>query len=86
MKWQYQPQLRSVSWEVTILRERHHIDRLLQDNPSLKDNLKSKIEGAYLRARKEAAIETRLARKTFPAEPPWTTDQILDDEFLPDAV
>ncbi|MEN9232233.1 MAG: DUF29 domain-containing protein, partial [Thermostichus sp. DG02_5_bins_236] len=39
LKWQFQPQLRGKSWRATITEQRRQIQRLLQDNPSLKPDL-----------------------------------------------
>ncbi|MEC4817035.1 MAG: DUF29 family protein [Scytonema sp. PMC 1069.18] len=36
LKWQYQPERRSKSWERTIREQRKRISLLLDDSPSLK--------------------------------------------------
>src|SRR3954447_10972521 len=36
LKWQYQPQLRGSSWEVTLLRERAHIREMEEQSGSLR--------------------------------------------------
>ena len=41
---------------------------------------------AYRRARLDAADETVMDPETFPEVCPWTIEQILNDDFLPQAV
>lgn len=84
LKWQHQPQLQTVSWQVTIQRERDNIDRREEKNPSLRSEAKHIVAEVYRRAVKEAALETGLPKSAFPAECPWTLDQLRDDDFLPE--
>jgi len=35
LKWQFQPNLRSRSWQLTIKEQRLRLERLLKENPSL---------------------------------------------------
>lgn len=84
LKWKYQPQKRSNSWEITILRERHQIEDREGESHTLAAKAKSIVDRMYGRAVREAAIETGLPRETFPAECPWTLDQLRDPDFLPD--
>ena len=84
LKWQYQPVLRSTSWENTIYRERLNIQSYLEDSPSLKRYLEPESIGkVYRLARLEAIKETRLAQEVFPVDCPYKIEQILDLEFLP---
>jgi Domain of unknown function DUF29. len=84
LKWQFQPQLRSASWEITITRERTHIARREKRNPSLKADARTIVDDVYREAVKEASIETHLPRSAFPADCPWTMAELRDDDFLPD--
>lgn len=84
LKWQFQPERRSSSWEITIVRERQNIADEEQLSPSLKAEGDNSITHAYPTAVREAAIETGLPRQTFPAECPWTLEQLRDPDFLPD--
>ncbi len=46
LKWQFQPNIRSRSWQLTIKEQRLQIEELLMENPSLKsclDDLKEKV-------------------------------------------
>ena len=85
LKWQYQSEFRSASWESTISRERVNIQSYLEDSPSLKRYLDSQwLDKAYRLARLEAIRETRLGQEVFPAQCPHSIEQILDLEFLPE--
>jgi hypothetical protein len=85
LKWQFQPGHRSRSWEVTIRLQRAEIADLLMDNPSLRPRLDAFIERAYPKARQVAWGETGLDVVTFPLTCPFTHEQILNDNFFPDA-
>ena len=87
LKWHYQPEkrLRGQSWQRTILEQRRRIDRLLQQNPSLRPTLPALIEDSYAYIRKRTSLETRLPLTMFPDTCPWGVSQILDDDFWPDA-
>ena len=86
LKWHYQPEkrLRGQSWQRTILEQRRRIDRLLQQNPSLRPTLPALIEDSYAYIRKRTSLETRLPLTTFPDTCPWGVPQILDDDFWPE--
>ena len=89
LKWQYQPnphgRSQPRSWFNTIITQRHEIDLVLADSPSLRRELPTLIENAYPRARSRAHLETRLPLNTFPVSCPYTAKQIFDDNFFPGA-
>jgi len=81
LKWKYQPQKRSRSWQITIERERNNIDLYLEDSPSLRQYLASEwVNKAHRIARLDAAKETDL---NFPKECPFTIEEILDFNYFP---
>ncbi|WP_237152306.1 DUF29 domain-containing protein [Oryzibacter oryziterrae] len=84
LKWQYQPEKRSASWQVTISRERDNIEDRLKANPSLKAQIQEIVTIAFGRGLKEAMIETGLPRAAFPAECPYSFAQLRDPDYLPD--
>ena len=86
LKWQYQSNLQSGSWRNTIDEQRNRIEDLLQESPSLKPYLEEVLTECYRRGRKAASNETELSLDTFPVECPYTITQVLDAEFLPDAI
>jgi len=83
LKWQHQPDKRSTSWRNTIRRERRNIALRLEDNPGLKPRRAALYARAYRLARADAADETDLPAQTFPAEPPWTLAEAVDEGFWP---
>ncbi|OFV87560.1 MAG: hypothetical protein A3J75_08035 [Acidobacteria bacterium RBG_16_68_9] len=83
LKWKQQPRKRSTSWRATIVTQRLEIRRLLRRSPSLRRHLRSEEAENYDGALKRAAAETGLGRKTFPSVCPYSIEQILDEEFLP---
>jgi hypothetical protein len=85
LKWQFQPELRSRSWRLTIAGQRLELGRHMRDNPSLKSKMDDAIADAYRSARIEAARETALELTSFPNACPWTYAEITNDDFWPEA-
>ena len=83
LKWMFQPQRRSRSWEITMLQQRDELAQLLVDSPSLKAFQDQLFARAYHSARLHAAKETRLSLERFPQQSPFTLQQALEDEWLP---
>lgn len=83
LKWYYQPERRSPSWETTIQLQRAEIADLLADNPSLRPQLADFVTRAYPKARLAARGETGLDLKIFPVICPYAISAILDVDFFP---
>jgi hypothetical protein len=83
LKWRYQPELRSRSWETTLRTQRDDLLAVLEDSPSLRPFAASVLATAFSRGRHSAEGETGLLH--LPTDCPWTLDQVLDQAFLPDA-
>lgn len=83
LKWRYQPGHRSSSWSGTINEQRDQIADLLEESPSLRPLVAQEVGKAYMRAFKKAVTETGLPETHFPAECPFTPEQILAEDFLP---
>jgi len=83
LKLRYQPQMRTPSWDQTIITQRVAIEALLDYNPSLRRFLAKLAGAAYNRAVKLAASETGLPRETFPPICPFTTREIFGDDIIP---
>ena len=83
LKWQYQPQKRSRSWQSTIQIQRIDITDLLDDNPSLKPYITEAIAKAYRKAIMLAGNETQLSTDTFPAQCPYNWSALTDEQFYP---
>jgi hypothetical protein len=82
LKWQFQPNLRSRSWQLTIKEQRLRLEKLVQKNPSLQPNLTEAIEDVYPLATISAERETGLS--SFPETCPYNLAEILSPEFLPE--
>lgn len=83
LKWQYQPELRGRSWQLTILEQRRRIVKLLRANPSLQPEMAVLILEAYEDAAFSAMRETGLPLTTFPAHCPYAPSQVLEQNWLP---
>jgi hypothetical protein len=83
LKWQYQPKERSGSWEASICNSRSGIERVVADQPSLKNYWQEVLPKAYKEAKKLAAKETKLNINLFPGECPYLVHQLMDEEWLP---
>jgi hypothetical protein len=84
LKWQVQVTFRSQSWRGTIREQRRRIAKLLRESPSLRPVAEQLVPEAYEEARQKAANDTGLPEASFPAECPFTPEQVLADDFLPD--
>lgn len=84
LKWKHQPGKRSNSWRSMLVTQRLRAHRLLRDSPSLRPGVPVSIGSAYGDAVKEAGAETRLPNETFLEVCPFTAEQILDPDYLPD--
>jgi hypothetical protein len=87
LKWSYQSEKISGSWEASIENSRDQIERRLERSPSLNAKLPQLCESAYRRARRTAGAEMRLRKeqweKRLPESCPWTVRQIRDASFWP---
>jgi len=84
LKWQYQPNFRSKSWQLTVKEQRRRVAEHLGENPSLKGMLTEVYEKAYGFAVLEAEHETGLDESIFPTRCPWTFEQAMDEGFWPE--
>ncbi|MEH1961519.1 MAG: DUF29 domain-containing protein [Nostoc sp.] len=84
LKYKYQQEKRSNSWKGTIREHRRRLTRTFKDSPSLKPYFQEVFTECYQDARKQASDETALSLDTFPVDSPFTADECLDEDFLPD--
>ena len=82
LKWQFQPERRGRSCELSIVIARDELTDHLGDSPSLKATLSEAMAAGYRRARGSAELETGLPGSAFPIECPWTFDQAMSGEPL----
>lgn len=83
LKWQFQPERRSRSWQATIKEQRYAIRRLLDKNPSLQSKWAETLTDAYRLGVLLAMRETDLDETVFPADCPYADPEILDEGFWP---
>jgi len=84
LKWCYQGDYPyRKSWRATIRAQRRSLERLLQDNCSLRANLEHVVERSYLDGLDLAVAETPLDYDALPSTCPWSIEEILGD-FWPD--
>jgi hypothetical protein len=77
LKWEQQSDKRSRGWELTIREQREELQDLLQSG-TLRQYAEQELRRAYQKAVRRAAVETDLAEDAFPAECPYTLEQLLD--------
>lgn len=85
LKWQFQSEKRSNSWLGTIREQRVQIKLLLQDSPSLKPYLNEVFLTVYELGLALAIRETELDENVFSKLCPYTLDETLNPEFLPNS-
>ncbi len=84
LKWQVQVNFRSRSWSGTIREQRSRIEDLLSESPSLRPLIAQIRPALYARACRVAANETGLPTSMFPTRCPFTPEQVLAEDFLPE--
>jgi Domain of unknown function DUF29 len=84
MKWQFQPDRRTTSWSASIADSRAELEDIFEQSPSLRRLAAESFGQTYPRARRQASVETGLPETAFPGECPYSFDQLMDDDFLPD--
>ena len=86
LKWQYQPQRRSKTWQFTIATQRKDVAFLLNESPSLRRWFAdaSWLELVWAKAIGKAESETGLDLGLFPEFCPWNLPHVLEESWLPD--
>ncbi|MFP4247786.1 MAG: DUF29 domain-containing protein [Halochromatium sp.] len=83
IKWRYQPERRGKSRLLTIRNQRKGVALRLKRTPSLKSMLRDSEwqQAIWADALSAATAETGL--EDLPEPCPWSTEQILDPDWLP---
>jgi hypothetical protein len=81
LKWDHQPERRGRSWALSIRSQRLDLEDVLEGNPGLRPRIAEAIEKAYRKARVDAAQETGIDENAFPAQCPYSWDDIVSREF-----
>lgn len=81
LKWDYQPERMSRSWDNSIATQRDRYRDVLADNPGLKSRQASILAKAYRDAARLASSQTGIPRDELPDTCPYTMDAILHRAF-----
>ena len=84
LKWRCDPGARCGNWRSEILQQRRAIDYIIDDSPSLREFAAERLAEAYSGARERVVEELKLLQPDFPAACPFTPEQILSEDFLPE--
>ena len=84
LKWKYQYDKRTNSWRSTIREHRKRIKDVFDDSPSLKPYYLQIFADGYQDARELASDETGLSLDIFPVDSPFTHEETLNEDYLPD--
>jgi hypothetical protein len=84
LKHQFQARRRSRSWQASIVEHRQRLRDDFRTSPSLRGYARDVFVEAYADARARASAETGLPDGAFPETAPYSLEQTLDPEFLPD--
>jgi Domain of unknown function DUF29 len=71
-------------WRINVRSARTQLQRFLNESPNLRPVLQMLLVEAYEHGRLEALRDRRLKEGTLPKAPPWTLEQVMDENFLPD--
>jgi Domain of unknown function DUF29 len=87
LKYVYQPQKITPSWENSIENSRIRIELLFKRSPSLKSKVDELFVDAYRLARAEAGAQMRMRKRQWdarlPKNCPWPLEMALDPDFWP---
>lgn len=83
LKWVHQPDQRSRSWRGTLVEQRQELSSLLTSGV-LRNHAEAVLGITYAKAIERAAAETGLATDSFPAECPYSLEQLLSADFPAD--
>ncbi|CAD5914801.1 DUF29 domain-containing protein [Planktothrix agardhii 1806] len=84
LKYKYQSEKRTNSWLFTIREHRKRLRNDFKNSPSLKRYFLEVFQECYQDARELAADETGLSINTFPVESPFSQEDTLNPDYLPE--
>jgi hypothetical protein len=84
LKWRYQPLRRTPRWRRTMRTQRLEIADKVGTRGVLFHQRAQLMQEAYPGSRRLAVDDTGLPLATFPEACPWTLEQVLDEDFLPE--
>jgi hypothetical protein len=84
LKWRCQPGARCGDWRSAILQRRFEIEHIIEDSPSLRQFATVSLAEVYSDARERVIETVGLLQPDFPAQCPFTLDQVLSHSFVPE--
>ena len=84
LKYQFQPDQRSSGWRGSIVEHRRRLRYDFKESPRLRAHASEVVTEAYEDAREQASAESGLPPRAFPKSSPYTLEQTLDPDYLPD--
>jgi hypothetical protein len=84
LKYRYQPHKRSNSWLFTIREHRKRLLKAFKKSPSLKPYYETVFAECYQDGKELASDETGLSLQVFPDDSPFTLEDVLNVDYLPD--
>lgn len=84
LKWKFQPEKRSDSWLTSIGQSRVDLGGIFEQSPSLQAFASKTLPAAYRLAARQAIQETGLPATRFSQDCPFTYEQAIDLDFLPE--
>lgn len=81
LKWEYASQWRNKIWQFNITSKRREIKRLLQDSPSLNEQVDELFQESYESALNVAMMDNMFESVDLPKDCPYSVTQVLDDNF-----
>lgn len=81
--WQTEKTYCAKGWRGEISNFRSELETLFESR-TLSNHFLAKIDSIYLKARRQAIIKTELPAKTFPEKCPYSSEQIMNFDFLPE--
>jgi hypothetical protein len=84
LRWRLETGARCGNWQAQILQQRFEIDQIIDDSPSLRKFAAGRLDEAYADARQRVIESLQLLQPDFPVKCPFTLDQVLAEDFLPE--
>jgi hypothetical protein len=81
LKKEYQADMHTTSWDLSIRNAKREILNLIKHSPSLKNELIKMFEEIYEEARFDASEETYLDISKFPKTLPWTIEELFPELY-----
>lgn len=81
LKWDFQPNYRCRSWYLTIKEQRLSLKEIIQESPSLHQEISKIIIEEFERVVALAMEETRLRRDSFPHEPIYSEEDVFEKPY-----